>query len=63
MHVNGVETEKENSEQRLARYIAEFKRRYDQANREQVTGELCLAVDLNGGHPRRRSIRLNETKT
>ena len=60
-YANGVASEKETSEQRLARYLADFKARYEQAKREQWTGDFALTLNLNGGHPTRREISFKET--
>lgn len=54
-------TDRETSEQRLARYLSDFRQRYEQARREQWTGDFSLTLNLNGGHPTRREICFKET--
>lgn len=57
MYANGVATtEKETSDQRLARYLAEYRQRFEQAKQEHWTGDFTLVVNLSGGHPAARAI-------
>jgi hypothetical protein len=61
MQVNGLAAEKETSEQRFVRYVADLRKRYEMATREQWSGELTLTLCLAGGTLTRRSISFEET--
>lgn len=62
MYANGIQDKpKENSAERMARYLSDFRVAVEEFQRRKLTGDVVLTVNLKSGSPVHRDVLIRDS--